>query len=234
MSLSEKTALVTGGSRGIGLAISRALYRSGASVMVCARDTVEVEEAVRVIAQEPGGKVAGLACDVRDDLAVGEAISRVAATFGGLDILVNNAGIALLANIDQMSPQDWRATIDTNLTGVFNCCHFAIPQMRKRGKGDIINIASRSSVNAYASGGAYCASKFGVLGLSESLNLELRRDNIRVSCVMPGRVSTDFAGEAPQDWHLSVDDVAEAVIDILSFDRRALVSRIELRPANPR
>jgi NAD(P)-dependent dehydrogenase (short-subunit alcohol dehydrogenase family) len=214
--------------------VATALYRAGADVMICARYTDEISTALASISPLPGGRIEGRQCDVRDEGAVQELIERTTHAFGRLQILINNAGVAYLGKLVEMSSEDWRATIDTNLIGVFHCCRHAIPVMKQSGGGDIVNMASRSSVNAYAGGSAYCASKFGLLGLSEALNLEVRDDNIRVSCIMPGRVATDFAGEAPQDWHLSVDDVAQAVVDVLSFHPRALVSRLELRPAAPR
>jgi NAD(P)-dependent dehydrogenase (short-subunit alcohol dehydrogenase family) len=233
VSVAGKVAIVTGGSRGIGLAVACALYHAQAKVMICARYDEEISTAIEEIARHGGGAVGGAACDVRNEASVKSFIASAVARFGGLDILINNAGVGLLGNVETMPSDDWRTTIDTNLTGAFYCCRYAIPELRKRGGGDIINMASRSSVNAFAGGGAYCASKFGLLGLSESIGLEAHRDNIRVSCIMPGRVATDFAGEAAQDWHLQVEDVAQAVMDVLSFHPRARASRIELRPANP-
>ncbi|UYO38565.1 SDR family oxidoreductase [Rhodopseudomonas palustris] len=233
MNFAGKAALVTGGSKGIGFAIAQALAQAGASVMICARDESEIAQALPALRDGVRGRVHGLACDVRDEAAVRQLVDHAVTAFDGLDILVNNAGIGLLGPVESFAPSDWRATIDTNLTGAFYCCHYAIPALKARGGGAIVNIGSRSSVNAYGGGAAYCASKFGLLGLSESLLQELHPYGIRVSCVMPGRVATDFADEPPQDWHLSADDVAQAVIDALSFAPRALASRIELRPARP-
>ncbi|QLH72568.1 SDR family oxidoreductase [Rhodopseudomonas palustris] len=233
MSFAGKAALVTGGSKGIGFAIARALAQAGASVMICARDESEIAQALPTLRNGVRGRVHGLACDVRDEAEVRQLVDHTVTAFDGLDILVNNAGVGLLGPVETFPPEHWRLTLDTNLTGAFYCCHYAIPALKARGGGAIVNIGSRSSVNAYGGGAAYCASKFGLLGLSESLLQELHPFGIRVSCVMPGRVATDFAGEPPQDWHLSADDVAQAVIDVLSFAPRALASRIELRPARP-
>jgi NAD(P)-dependent dehydrogenase (short-subunit alcohol dehydrogenase family) len=233
VSFAGKAALVTGGSKGIGFAVARALAQDGCDVMICARDEDEIAQALPALRDGANGVINGAACDVRDEGAVRGLVQRTIAAFGGLDILVNNAGIGLLGEVETFAPADWRATLDTNLTGAFYCCHYAIPVLKARGGGHIVNIGSRSSVNAYAGGAAYCASKFGLLGLSESLLQELHPYGIRVSCVMPGRVATDFAGEPPQDWHLTAEDVAEAVIDVLAFAPRALASRIELRPARP-
>jgi NAD(P)-dependent dehydrogenase (short-subunit alcohol dehydrogenase family) len=233
VNFADKVAIVTGASRGIGLAVATALYRGQGKVMICARYEAEVTAAIAEISSHSGGAIDGAACDVRSEAGVKAFIHAAVARFGALDILVNNAGVGYLGNIESMPSEDWRATIDTNLTGVFYCCRYAIPELRKRGGGDIVNMASRSSVNAFAGGGAYCASKFGLLGLSESIGLEVHRDKIRVSCIMPGRVATDFAGEAAQDWHLQVEDVAKTVIDVLSFHPRARASRIEIRPSHP-
>jgi NAD(P)-dependent dehydrogenase (short-subunit alcohol dehydrogenase family) len=233
VTLSGKVAVVTGASRGIGLAAAEVLAKAGIHVMICARSGVETARQVEAIGAKYPGKVSGVACDVRDENSVRDLMSQTVRTFGGLDVLVNNAGIGLLGPVETFSPAQWRETIDINLTGAFYCCHYAIPHLKARGGGDIINIASRSSINAYAGGAAYCASKFGMLGFSEALHLELRSENIRVSCLLPGRVSTEFAGEAPQDWHLSPGDVAEAIVDVLAFHPRAVASRIELRPARP-
>jgi NADP-dependent 3-hydroxy acid dehydrogenase YdfG len=132
-----------------------------------------------------------------------------------------------------MSPAEWYSTIDINLTGVFHFCHFVVPIMKRLGGGDIVNISSRSARNPHAGGAAYCASKFGLNGLSEVLQLDLRKHRIRVSNIMPGRVGTNFAGEAPQDWHVAPEDVAQAVIDALNLPARTFVGRIELRPSFP-
>jgi NAD(P)-dependent dehydrogenase (short-subunit alcohol dehydrogenase family) len=233
MILSGKIAVVTGGSRGIGYAVASALSRRGAQVMIAARTVSDIQAAADTISRQQDGRVIGATCDVRDEHSVRTLLERANTTFGGLDILVNSAGVGLLGPVETMPSEDWHATIDTNLTAVFHCCRYAIPVMKARAGGDIVNIASRSSVNAFAGGAAYCASKFGLLGFSEALNLEVRPSNIRVSCIMPGRTNTEFAGETPQDWHLTADDVAEAVIQVLSFDRRVLVSRMEMRPFNP-
>ena len=233
MTLSGKVAIVTGASRGIGLAAAEVFAKAGVHVMICARSAGDTARQVEAIGGKYPGRISGVACNVSDENAVRDLVGETVRAFGGLDILVNNAGIGVLGPVETFSPAQWRETIDVNLTGAFYCCHYAIPHLKARGGGDIVNVASRSSINAYAGGAAYCASKFGMLGFSEALHLELRADNIRVSCVLPGRVSTDFAGEAPQDWHLSPGDVAEAIMDVLAFHPRAAASRIELRPSRP-
>ena len=158
------------------------------------------------------------------------------ARFGGLDVLVNNAGVGRFAPVSEMTVDDWRQVIDTNLSGVFYCTRAAIPEMRRRGGGFIINISSLAGKNAFPGGAAYCASKAGLDQFSEALMQEVRHDNIRVSYVMPGSVSTDFghpggSGDAP--WKLTSEDVAKVVMDLISHDPRSLPSRVELRPSRP-
>jgi len=166
------------------------------------------------------------------DRLIGAAVSR----FGGVDILVNNAGIGTFANVDEMSDDDWNRVLETNLTGVFYCCNAAIPEMRTRGGGWIINISSLAGKNAFVGGAAYCASKAGLNAFSEALMQEVRHDRIRVSYVMPGSVATEFSrgGSASgKDWKLASDDVARVVMDLLAHPDRSLPSRVELRPSMP-
>jgi NAD(P)-dependent dehydrogenase (short-subunit alcohol dehydrogenase family) len=156
--------------------------------------------------------------------------------FGGLDILVNNAGIGLFQTVEEMSPEDFRSVIETNLFGVFYCCHEAIPLMKQRGGGYIINMSSLAGVNAHPKMAAYNASKFGLNGFSEALMQEVRHDGIRVSYIMPGSVNTEFGGDEPSDdqaWQLQPADISRVVIDLLRHESRALASRVEIRPSKP-
>ena len=156
--------------------------------------------------------------------------------FGGLDVLVNNAGIGLFKNVADMSIAEWQATIDTNLTGVFYYCHAAIPHLRTRGGGWIVNISSLAGKNPFIGGAAYCASKAGLNAFSEALMQEVRYDNIRVTCVMPGSVATGFGGAAAPtgpDWKIQPEDVGQVVVDLLLMPPRSLPSRVELRPSKP-
>jgi NAD(P)-dependent dehydrogenase (short-subunit alcohol dehydrogenase family) len=229
--LDGKVAVVTGGNRGIGRGIAEALHREGATVVLTARALPSAQQA----AKEIGAKAMGLACDVRAFESVQRLFREVAELAGGTDILVNNAGIGTFAAAADLDPDDWRAVIETNLSGPFYCCHEAIPQMRKRGGGDIINLSSLAGKNPIAGGAAYNASKFGLNGFSEALMMEVRYDGIRVAYVMPGSVATDFGrgSTAKQGWALTADDVAEGVLALLRAPRHALFSRIEMRPSQP-
>jgi NAD(P)-dependent dehydrogenase (short-subunit alcohol dehydrogenase family) len=234
--LRGKVAVVTGGSRGIGLAIARALAAEGVSVSVTGRDASHLSEARPRIEGAGPAQVETLQADVRVYAEVERAIAATVARFGGLDILINNAGIGLFANVADMRPDQWSAVIDTNLTGVFNACHAAVPRLRERGGGFIVNISSLAGKNAFPGAAAYCASKAGLNAFSEALMQEVRYDNIRVSYVMPGSVATRFSGDetSGSDWKLAADDVAAVVLDLLRHDPRSLPSRVELRPSRPR
>ena len=227
-----ESALVTGGSRGIGFAIAQALASAGASVAITGRDETALETARRKL----GGHTLALHADVRDAQAAAGAVDAAAGRFGGLDLLVNNAGVGVFAAVADMTPDAWRQVIETNLSGVFYCCHAAIPHLRKRGGGWIINISSLAGKNAFVNGAAYCASKSGLNAFSEALMQEVRHENIRVSYVMPGSVSTGFMGrsQGADEWKLAAEDVAQAVMDLVAHPARSLPSRIEIRPSKPR
>jgi NAD(P)-dependent dehydrogenase (short-subunit alcohol dehydrogenase family) len=229
--LKDQVAVVTGGNRGIGRGIVEALAREGATVYLTARTQESADKA----AKEVGNGAVGLACDVRQYDQVARLFAALAKRSGGVDVLVNNAGIGLFGPVAEMSPDDWRAVIETNLNGVFYCCREAVPQMRARGGGYIFNVSSLAGKNPFANGAAYNASKFGLNGFSEALMMEVRYDGIRVSYLMPGSVATEFGrgSTSKSDWALTPADVAEVVIDLLRSPKRALYSRVEMRPSKP-
>jgi NAD(P)-dependent dehydrogenase (short-subunit alcohol dehydrogenase family) len=235
--LKDKVAVVTGGSRGIGFSIAKALLAEGAKVFICGRDANTVKAALEKLHDTAPANVDGTTADVRNYEDCRKLLKVAAERFGGLDILVNNAGVGVFKPVDQLSVEEWNMTIQTNLSGVFYCCREAIPLMRKRGGGYIFNISSLAGVNPMATGAAYNASKFGLNGFSEAMMQDVRYDGIRVSYLMPGSVDTDF-GAAPgsksrEGWKLTGEDVAKAVIDLYKFPRTALASRIEMRPSQP-
>ena len=235
--LRGKVAIVTGGSRGIGFAVARALVAEGANVTVTGRDEGHLSDARARLEAAGPGSVEALRADVRSYADVERAVGATVARFGGLDVLVNNAGFGVFKNVADMAPEVWSEVIDTNLTGVFYACHAAIPRMRERGGGYIVNISSLAGKNAFVGAAAYCASKSGLNAFSEALMQEVRYDNIRVSYVMPGSVATGFGGgDAARgaDWKISADDVAEVVLNLLRSDPRSLASRVEVRPSKPK
>jgi 3-oxoacyl-[acyl-carrier protein] reductase len=234
--LRGKVALVTGGSRGIGLAIAHALAADGVNVSVTGLSDAHLSAARPKIESAGPSSVETLRADVRRYEDIDRAINATVGRFGGLDILINNAGVGIFADVADMTPAQWSDVIDTNITGVFYACHAAIPHLRRRGGGFIINISSLAGSNPFVRGAAYCASKAAVNAFSESLMQEVRYDNIRVSCVAPGSVATEFAqGDAGKgaDWKVSPPEVAEVVINLLRHPARSLPSRVELRPTRP-
>lgn len=236
-SLSGKIAIVTGGSRGIGLAIARRLLAEGAQVAITGRSASHLSAARQQLEGAGPGGVETLRADVRRLDEVQRAVQATVARFGGLDILVNNAGVGVFADVADMTPEQWAEVIDTNLTGVFNACHVAVPELRRRGGGFIVNISSLAGKNAFAGAAAYCASKAGLDAFSEALMQEVRYDNIRVSYVMPGSVATGFSsGDAEKgaDWKIAPEEVAEVVVNLLRHNPRSLPSRVELRPSKPK
>ena len=236
-SLNGKVAFVTGGSRGIGLAIAHALAAQGVQVAVTGKSQSHLSSAKPKIEAAGPARVETLQADVRNYADVERAIGATVSRFGGLDFVINNAGVGIFANVADMTPAQWSEVIDTNLTGVFHVCHAAIPHLRARGGGFIINISSLAGKNAFTTAAAYCASKSGLNAFSEALMQEVRYDNIRVSYVMPGSVATGFAGgdeSRGADWKISGDDVAQVVLDLLEHEPRSLPSRVEIRPSKPK
>ena len=236
MSIDSSTiAIVTGGSRGIGFATASALLARGASVGITGTDERRLEDARVALSGTAGARVLALRADVRVQADVAQAVARVVTAWGGLDILVNNAGVGGFVEVSEMTSADWHRVVDTNLTGVYHCCHAAIPHLKARGGGWIINVSSLAGKNAFVGGAAYCASKAGLNAFSESLMQEVRHDGIRVSMVMPGSVRTGFsAGDgAGTDWKLAPDDVAQVIVDLVEHPARSLPSRVEIRPSRP-
>jgi NAD(P)-dependent dehydrogenase (short-subunit alcohol dehydrogenase family) len=236
-SLEGRVAIVTGGSRGIGLAIAAALVRSGTHVAISGikKDNLEKAEAELSRVAVAGARVLIFTADVRDHLAVQSLVDETARRQGGIAILVNNAGVGWFGSLESQGHDDWRRVMDTNVTGVFNCCKAAIPHLRRRGGGYIINISSLAGSNPFAGGVSYCASKAALDAISEALMQEVRHDGIRVSYIKPGSVNTDFMGtdDAENAWKLRPEDDAQAVLDLVSHDRRSLPSRVDMRPSRP-
>jgi NAD(P)-dependent dehydrogenase (short-subunit alcohol dehydrogenase family) len=236
MDLNGKVAIVTGGSKGIGRGIAEALVREGASVCISARSRSEIDNTIQELMLLEKGVITGIVADVCNCSQVKALFDLVLRDFGGVDILVNNAGIGIFETVEEMSVEDFRAVLETNLFGVFYCCHEAIPVMKQRGGGYIINISSLAGTNAHPRMAAYNASKFGLNGFSEALMQEVRHDGIKVSYIMPGSVNTEFGDDSPSEknsWQLQPSDVARVVIDLLRHDERALPSRVEIRPSKP-
>jgi NAD(P)-dependent dehydrogenase (short-subunit alcohol dehydrogenase family) len=234
--LSGRAAIVTGSTHGIGLAIAEALVARGVHVVVSSRTAARVREVAERLAGRGSGGAVGIACDVRDPEQCARLVAGAVGAFGRLDALVNNAGIGHLKPVQELSLPEWSDQMETNLGGVFYCSRAAIPHLRKSGDGWIVNIASLAGRNAFAGGAAYNATKFGLVGMSEAMMLDLRYEGIRVSVVMPGSVQTAFGGRASSDkeWALQPEDVATAVVQLLELPPHALVSKVEMRPTRPK
>jgi 3-oxoacyl-[acyl-carrier protein] reductase len=232
--LAGQNALVTGGTRGIGLAVAEALLGAGANVAICGRSEKTVKNAVSQLTNKAKSKVVGKVADVRSNTEVADLFTWIDHELGNLDIVVNNAGLGVFKSTAELSVEDWQKTLETNLSGVFYCCREVLPRLKRRGGGYIINISSLAGRNAFAGGAAYNASKFGLNGFSEAMMLDHRYDKVRVSYVMPGSVNTEFgSGAARADWKIAPEDIGEIVLMLLRMPERTLVSRVEVRPSKP-
>lgn len=229
-----KTAIVTGGSRGIGRAIVQSLLTEGVSVAFCSQSAESTEKAIQELAA--GDQAMGQAVDVQNPESVEQFVTAVEKRFGGVDILVNNAGIGVFQPAGELTIDAWEQVIGTNLTGVFHFCRAVLPRFKARGGGQIINVSSLAGKNPFAGGSAYNASKFGLNGFSDALMLDYRQENVRVSLIAPGSVDTEFSprsGSGSADWKIAPEDVAEAAMAILKMPTRTLMSLVELRPSKP-
>ena len=245
--LTGQAALVTGGTRGIGRAVAASLLEAGAQVVLTGTRREAAEEVAAALnrGSSTGAGAHGAACDVTDDASVADLVHLVREHCGRLDILVNNAGVGIYRPTPELSLDDFRQVVDTNLTGVFRVTKACLPLLLQAGEAPhndqpsgatIVNIGSLAGRHPFKGGVAYNASKFGLVGLSEAMMLDLRGEGIRVATVMPGSVATEFAGRSPDDgeeWKLSPEDVAEAVLAVVLQRSQALASRIELRPSRP-
>jgi len=232
--LTGKRAIVTGGTRGIGRAIAESLLAAGAAVVICGRNGAALDMAVSEMKTKHGDRIHGRVCNVANATEVFDFFTAAIGLLGGLDILVNNAGVGTFKSTADLTIEDWHRVLDTNLSGVFYCCHAALPTLKGQVGAYIINISSLAGKNAFAGAAAYNASKFGLNGFSEAMMLDHRFDGVRVSYIMPGSVNTDF-GSSKKDtsWMIDPADIADIVMSLLQMPARTLVSRIEVRPTKP-
>jgi NAD(P)-dependent dehydrogenase (short-subunit alcohol dehydrogenase family) len=230
--LAGKVAVVTGSTKGIGLAIAERLHAAGASVVVSARTAKDVA----AVAKRLGAPAIGIPCDVGNPDECQRLVDHAVERLGRLDILVNNAGFGIMKPITELTVEEWRRQIDVNLGGVFYCSKAAMPHLSASGDGFIVNIGSLAGRHFFAGGTAYNAAKAGVIGMTEAMMLDVRQDDVRVSVVMPGSVNTHFSGSyaAERSWPLEADDVALAVLQLFEYSKGAHVSRVEMRPSQPK
>ena len=232
----RRIAVVTGGSRGIGRGIVEALLREGWRVHFCSRSPRSVEAAQRELAESFGDAAAGQPVDVRNQAEVDRFVEEVLREEGRIDCLVNNAGVGTFGPVDELTGEQWREVIETNLSGCFYFLHAVAPAMKRQGEGWIFNIASLAGKNPMAGGAAYNASKFGLIGLSEAAMLDLRQHGVRVAAILPGSVESDFShptGRGDQSWRLKPADIASMILHLLTYPPHALPSLVEMRPAKP-
>jgi 3-oxoacyl-[acyl-carrier protein] reductase len=226
-----KVALVTGGSRGIGKAIAARLAALGAAVAICGRNEVKLQE-TRSELETSGARALAMKADVTSRSEIAALISKTEGQLGAINILVNSAGIGMFGAVQEKTEQDWDLVMNTNLKSVFLVCREVVPRMIAAKKGDIINISSLAGKNVFAGGGLYCATKWGLQGLSGCMAEDLRGHGIRVSVICPGSVATEFAGRGPKDAAkvLQAEDVAHAVAMVLTQGPQSFISEVQLRP----
>lgn len=232
--LKNKVAYITGGSRGIGYGIAKALLDSGLRVAITGRNFDVVKAAAEALSKDPS-KILALQSDVADANAELSAIKATQDYFGHLDVVIANAGVGHFASIDMLSEQQWKETIDINLTGVFHTVKASLDALKKS-KGYIITIASLAGANFFENGSAYNASKFGLVGFTQAIMLDLRKYGIKVSTIMPGSVATYFNNHVPNTadaWKIQPEDIGEIVLSLLQMNPRTLPSKIEVRPSLP-
>ena len=236
--LNNKTALITGGSKGIGYGVAEALMKAGVNVAITSRSLTNAESAAAELEKNTNAKALGIKADVRNLVDQEEAVRHTIEKFGQLDYVIANAGIGHFGSITSLTDHDWRETIDTNLTGVFYSAKASVEALKDT-QGYFISISSLAGTNFFAGGAAYNASKFGVTGFTQAMMLDLRNDGVSVSTIMPGSVSTHFNGHDPHQessdeaWKIQKEDIGELVVDLFKMNKRSLPSKVEIRPSRP-
>jgi NAD(P)-dependent dehydrogenase (short-subunit alcohol dehydrogenase family) len=234
--ITMKSALITGGSKGIGFGIAEVLVKAGWNVTITGRNPKQVGEAADKLNTLRSAAVLGVVADVRNLAQQQAAVEQTVKAWGQLDVLVANAGLGYFGSVESLSVEQWQQTIDTNLTGVFYSVKASLEALKKS-KGYIITIGSLAGTNFFAGGSAYNASKFGLLGFTQAVMLDVRADGIKVSTIMPGSVATEFNNHTPNEkdaWKIQPEDIGTLVLDLLTMNPRTLPSKIEVRPSLPK
>lgn len=236
MNLSGKVALITGGTKGIGLAVARELAKAGMHVAITSRSAETASEVAQAINRTFRGRCLGIAADVRSMEDQQNAVDRTIENFGQIDVLIANAGVGHFSDIETMTAQEWNEVIDTNLTGVFYSVKAGLESL-KNTKGYLITISSLAGTNFFPKGAAYNASKFGLVGFTQAVMLDVRKHGIKTTVIMPGSVATHFNGHVPSEadaWKIQPEDLGQMVVDLLNMNPRTLPSKIEVRPTMPK
>lgn len=234
MSLKNKVAYITGSTKGIGFGIAKRLLESGMRVVITGRTQEGVDDALKQLNSHKY-QVFGVVSDVRNYDDEAQAIKQTLEKFGQLDVVIANAGLGIFKSVEDMSPSDWNAMIDTNLTGAFYTLKAGLAAL-KQSKGYYISIASLAGTNFFANGSGYNASKFGLVGFTQAAMLDLRNYDVKVTTIMPGSVASHFNNNIPgpqDDWKIQPEDIGQLIIDLLKMPANALPSKIEIRPTNP-
>jgi 3-oxoacyl-[acyl-carrier protein] reductase len=230
-----KVALITGGSKGIGYGVAESLIKDGIRVAVTSRTQASADEAATALNKIKEGYAIGIESDVRNLASQEKVVQTILSNWGRLDYVIANAGVGYMAPIQTLTPEQWQDTIDINLTGTFNSIKAAYEAL-KESKGYFITISSLAGTNFFANGGAYNASKFGVVGFSQAIMIDLRKDGIKVTTIMPGSVATEFGGHHVTDkdaWKIQPEDIGQIVSDLIKMPARTLPSKVEVRPSMP-
>ena len=233
--LNGKVAIITGGNKGIGLGVAEAMVEAGMFVCITGRNEADVKAAEKKLNAIRNNAALGMVCDVRSLSDQQTAIQQIMDKWKQLDVVIANAGVGHFADISLLTPEQWHETIDINLTGVFNTVKASLDQL-KASKGYLITIASLAGTNFFAAGAAYNASKFGLVGFTQAVMLDVRKHGIKTTTIMPGSVSTYFNDHTPNDadhWKIQPEDMGQMVIDLLLMPHRTLPSKIEVRPTMP-
>ena len=230
-----KVALITGGSKGIGYGVAEALIKDGIRVAITSRTQASADQAATALNKIKDGFAIGIESDVRNLASQQKAVQTILSNWGRLDYVIANAGVGYMAPIQTLTSEQWQETIDINLTGTFNSIKAAYESL-KQTKGYFITISSLAGTNFFANGGAYNASKFGVVGFSQAIMIDLRKDGIKVTTIMPGSVATEFGGHHVTDkdaWKIQPEDIGQIVSDLIKMPARTLPSKVEVRPSMP-
>ncbi len=235
--INNSVAYITGGTKGIGFGVAEAIMTEGGNVVITSRDQSAAEAAATAL-NDKGlpGKALGVEADVRNLESQKKAIALAKSTFGKVDVVIANAGVGHFAPIQEMTTEQWQETIDINLTGVFNSVKAGMDELIAN-QGYLLTIASLAGTNFFASGAAYNASKFGLVGFTQAVMLDVRKHGVKVSTIMPGSVATHFNDHTPSpadDWKIQPEDIGQMVVDLLKMPARTLPSKVEVRPAVPK
>lgn len=235
--LNTKVALITGGTKGIGYGIAECLLEEGVNVAITGRTEATAIEAANRLNEtiQGGARAIGIEADVREFESQQRAVNNVLNEFGRLDIVIANAGLGHFGPVDKLSLQQWKETMDTNLTGPFYTLKASVEELKKN-QGSYITISSLAGTNFFEGGSAYNASKFGLTGFTQAVMLDLRKYGVKVTTIMPGSVATNFNGNKPDAndaWKIQKEDIGRLVVNLLKMPARALPSKIEIRPSLP-